>query len=166
MGVEMYVLRYVQAMCASHVKSLDDWSRVAGETLQWYCETTRGQPTDERNRGEALQMLAAWLYRNILEHVSFEDAYDACCRVTDEASDEYPFMWQSAQNAIDVQDACNLTGVLYSFLREIAFLQSEHEAGRIREPVDKHYITRLYADKVCDLAGVNQAAAADKALGH
>lgn len=60
---------------------------------------------------------------------------------------------QAAQCAIDVQDACNLSGVLGAF-NDIVFDTLWPEARRIgqgTEWVNTHPICTLFLDKLCDL---------------
>jgi hypothetical protein len=61
-----------------------------------------------------------------------------------------------AQDAINVQDTCNMSGVVRGFnealtqLREI--LQNDKQFGS--DVIAKHPITRMWASKIHDLAGM------------
>lgn len=57
---------------------------------------------------------------------------------------------QLAQEALDVQNACNLCGVVQSFARAMADL-GEHVKGT--DARNSHPISRLWADKVANLTG-------------
>ena len=65
---------------------------------------------------------------------------------------------QLANRAIDVQDACNLSGVLYDFreaivaIREIMCASAE---GCSTDKLNRHPICIMYASKVADLTGLN-----------
>ncbi len=65
---------------------------------------------------------------------------------------------QAAQAAIDVQDACNLSGVVHSFKDIVTSLRNDtgihygHSMGT-RE-LNTHPIVQLFASKVSDLAGL------------
>ncbi len=60
---------------------------------------------------------------------------------------------QLATEALGVQDACNLTGVLHGFARSLARLRVLlGEPGTVR--LNQHPIAKLWADKVAQLAGV------------
>lgn len=53
-----------------------------------------------------------------------------------------------------VQDACNLSGVVHSFSRSISRLwQIADEENRDTFWVNQHIISKLYADKIKQLAG-------------
>jgi len=56
-----------------------------------------------------------------------------------------------AQEALDVQNACNLCGVVQSFARAMIDL-GEHVKGT--DARNAHPITVLWADKVAHLAGI------------
>ena len=58
---------------------------------------------------------------------------------------------QLAQEALDVQNACNLCGVVQSFARAMIDL-GEHVKGT--DARNAHPITVLWADKVAHLAGI------------
>jgi hypothetical protein len=61
--------------------------------------------------------------------------------------------------AIKVQDACNLSGVVNSFAKAIARLwrlayeDQKEGGGRGTDWVNRHRVSRLYADKIKSLAG-------------
>jgi len=64
---------------------------------------------------------------------------------------------QAAQTALDVQDACNLSGVVQSFAK-ILTETLWPEARRINEGTDwvnRHPISQLFASKIEDLTRVN-----------
>jgi hypothetical protein len=62
---------------------------------------------------------------------------------------------QLAQEAWDVQNACNLSGVAHSFARVVgdvrALLESEGPSGN--EALHAHPVVRLWADKIASLTG-------------
>lgn len=61
---------------------------------------------------------------------------------------------QLIQEAIDVQDACNLSGVVHSFSRAMSRLWDiAHEQGKGTDWVNTHRVARLYADKIKSLTG-------------
>lgn len=67
------------------------------------------------------------------------------------------------KEAIEVQDACNLSGVVHSFSRSISRLwQLANEKGEGTTWVNRHRISRLYADKILSLAGEIQLNDFDK----
>ena len=56
------------------------------------------------------------------------------------------------QEAIDVQDACNLSGVVHGWSRSITELRAcLKEAGT--DDINTHFINILWADKVAHLTG-------------
>lgn len=56
--------------------------------------------------------------------------------------------------ALQVQDACNLSGVVHSFSRVMAKIWVEaHKLGKGTEWANTHPIAVLYADKVAHLTG-------------
>lgn len=58
------------------------------------------------------------------------------------------------KDAIDVQDACNLSGVVRSFSRVVTRIWEEaRKRGQGTEWVNKHPICILYANKLCNLTG-------------
>ena len=59
------------------------------------------------------------------------------------------------QEALDVQDACNLSGVLKSFAHMIDDVWAEaREVGQATEYFNQHPIVRLWIDKLCHLARI------------
>jgi len=60
-----------------------------------------------------------------------------------------------AVQALNVQDACNLSGVVHGFARTIgdvrALLEAEGKGGT--DAVNNHPVCRLWADKVASLTG-------------
>jgi hypothetical protein len=59
-------------------------------------------------------------------------------------------MQQAAQQAIDIQDACNLSGVVYSFARVMDTLCANTTATRDR---NSHPIVTMFLLKLCELNG-------------
>ncbi len=57
---------------------------------------------------------------------------------------------QAAQSAIDVQDACNLSGVAHSMLDAIAAIRDD-AANTVQ--VNQHPIVTLFLLKMCELNG-------------
>lgn len=73
-----------------------------------------------------------------------------------------------AQEALDVQNACNLCGVVQSFARAMIDL-GPHLAGT--EDRNTHFITRAWVDKLVSLSRLNQKSYAQlwvdvEALAH
>ena len=60
-----------------------------------------------------------------------------------------------AKEALDVQTACNLTGVALGMHRAMCDLMAH---VRCTDAVNNHPITRLWADKVAHLSGNEQGA--------
>lgn len=64
-------------------------------------------------------------------------------------------MTDLAKEALQVQDACNLSGVVHSFSRAItrlrALLEAEGKGGT--DAVNRHPICSLWADKISTLTG-------------
>jgi len=61
---------------------------------------------------------------------------------------------QAAQSALDVQDACNLSGVLFSFADAMhAICEKQNELGEGTEWKNRHAIVTLYLAKLADLNG-------------
>lgn len=59
---------------------------------------------------------------------------------------------QAAQAALDVQDACNLSGVLFSFAEVMQFLCDEAHAKNMGTKWKNHHpIVTLFVDKLADL---------------
>jgi len=58
------------------------------------------------------------------------------------------------KEAIDVQLACNLSGVVHSFARAMTDLwKIANELGKGTEFVNTHRVSRLYASKIQSLSG-------------
>lgn len=58
------------------------------------------------------------------------------------------------QNALDVQSACNLSGVVHSFSEVIERVWNEaHRLGKGTAWVNSHPICRLYAEQIAHLTG-------------
>lgn len=69
---------------------------------------------------------------------------------------------QAAANALAVQDACNLSGVLFSFARDMeAVNAAARELGEGTEWRNNHPIVRLYVDKLASLSGMQGTAGYD-----
>jgi len=61
-------------------------------------------------------------------------------------------MKEAAQMALDVQDACNLSGVVHSFSRVMSFLSDEaNRTGKGTDWKNTHPIAVLFADKIASL---------------
>jgi hypothetical protein len=61
---------------------------------------------------------------------------------------------QLAQQAIDVQDACNLSGVVHSFSRAMEVLWAEARANNHgTDWINTHPIVTLFIDKLSHLNG-------------
>jgi hypothetical protein len=62
---------------------------------------------------------------------------------------------QAAQLAIDIQDACNLSGVVRSFAEVTETLWADSRANnRGTSGVNHHPVSVLFASKIGDLTGV------------
>ena len=59
-----------------------------------------------------------------------------------------------AQESLDVQNACNLSGVVHSFAQAISRLR-EVQPNRGTEFYNRHPISLLFADKVASLTNLN-----------
>jgi hypothetical protein len=58
------------------------------------------------------------------------------------------------RNALDVQDASNLSGVVYQFARDMKVICEEVRAsGGVTEDVNRHAVCRLYAEQIAHLSG-------------
>jgi hypothetical protein len=59
------------------------------------------------------------------------------------------------KRAIDVQDACNLSGVVHDFSRVMTrvWVEARKEYGRGTEWVNTHPIVILYSNKISSLCG-------------
>jgi hypothetical protein len=64
-------------------------------------------------------------------------------------------MKELAQEALDVQNACNLSGVVHSFARAMTDLRAvaEAEGWAGTQNINTHPICQLWADKIADLTG-------------
>lgn len=62
---------------------------------------------------------------------------------------------QLAQGALDVQDACNLSGVVHSFSKVVTEVRDllESEGPYSTDTINYHPVCRLYADKIAHLTG-------------
>lgn len=63
---------------------------------------------------------------------------------------------EAAQTALDVQDACNLSGVVFAFSRiltEVLWPEA-HSTGKGTDWVNTHPISVLFADKIAHLTGI------------
>lgn len=73
---------------------------------------------------------------------------------------------QLAQEALAVQSACNLSGVVNSFVRVLADLRQLPEAEG-NDWLHAHPITRVWADKIASLTGIqHNTSAADIAFNE
>jgi hypothetical protein len=63
-------------------------------------------------------------------------------------------MRELAKQALDVQDACNLSGVVHGFSRAITRLR-ELLPNAGTDEINHHPIAVLWADKIKDVAGDN-----------
>lgn len=66
---------------------------------------------------------------------------------------------QLAQEAMDVQDACNLSGVVKAWARAVTELWEHGRAGRIENfqgtrSINQHPICQMYCSKVIQLTGL------------
>jgi hypothetical protein len=61
-------------------------------------------------------------------------------------------MKEAAQMALDVQDACNLSGVVHGFSRVMTFLSDEaNRTGKGTEWKNHHPIAALFSSKIASL---------------
>jgi hypothetical protein len=61
---------------------------------------------------------------------------------------------EAAKEAILVQDACNLSGVVYAFDAVVDILWTEaRRRGKGTDWVNTHAISKLFCDKMADLSG-------------
>ena len=68
------------------------------------------------------------------------------------------------QTALDIQDACNLSGVVLAWSRIVPKLWNEARArGKGTDFVNEHPICKLFADKLADLARVRDMTEYSKA---
>lgn len=64
-------------------------------------------------------------------------------------------MKEAAQKTLDVQNACNLSGVAHSFSEIMTFLTNEMiENGHGGDWKNGHPIAKLWIDKMASLAGI------------
>ncbi len=65
-------------------------------------------------------------------------------------------MKELAQEALNVQDACNLSGVVHSFSRTITELRAllETDGKLSTHEVNTHPVCVLFADKIASLTGM------------
>ena len=62
---------------------------------------------------------------------------------------------EAAQTALDIQDACNLSGVVFSFARIMQSLcDVAHAEGKGTDWKNQHPIAQLFASKIADLSRV------------
>ena len=62
---------------------------------------------------------------------------------------------EAAKQALAVQDACNLSGVVHALDKIVTLLWEEaNRTGGGTEWVNRHPITVLFVDKLADLCGV------------
>jgi len=64
-------------------------------------------------------------------------------------------MVKLAQKTLDVQDACNLSGIVNSMNDMLATLRQRTDCQGSRW-IACHPITKLWIDKLCDLSGVTR----------
>ena len=59
------------------------------------------------------------------------------------------------QEALDVQDACNLSGVVHSFSRTITELRTlvEQEPGFSTDKLNRHPVCVMFSSKIASLTG-------------
>jgi len=71
------------------------------------------------------------------------------------ANDTVRTIQQLAQLAIDVQNACNLSGVAHSFSKVVSELwEHAHEQKKGTDWVNKHPIVQAFADKLASLSHI------------
>lgn len=68
-----------------------------------------------------------------------------------------------AKIAYEIQDACNLSGVLWTFAQVLGELKQQPEY-RGSDWVHNHPITRAFADKIASLTGTQGRAGSDRAF--
>lgn len=62
---------------------------------------------------------------------------------------------EAAERAIDVQSGCNLSGIVKAFndiLQDVLWPEARR-LGEGTQWVNQHPISKLFADKICDLSG-------------
>lgn len=62
-------------------------------------------------------------------------------------------MREAAQSALDVQDACNLSGVVHSFSKVVTILREQRDCNGTTW-VNEHPVSILYSAKIASLTGV------------
>jgi hypothetical protein len=71
------------------------------------------------------------------------------------------------KEAIQVQDACNLSGVAHSFSRILDSIWEEARSlGKGTEYVNTHPVCKMFADKITDLARVREFSAFNEAMSE
>ncbi len=74
-------------------------------------------------------------------------------------------MKQLYKNALNVQDACNLSGIVHSFSRDLSRLR-ELNPGMGTDEINRHAICVLYSNKIASLTGDNFYEAYREALSE
>lgn len=71
-------------------------------------------------------------------------------------NDDKRTMYDLAVNAVQCQDACNLSGVVHSFSRDITRLRAltDDKPGFSTTMLNQHPVCALYASKIHDLSGM------------
>lgn len=69
-----------------------------------------------------------------------------------------------AREALQVQDACNLSAVVHSFSRSISRLRVLLQGGT--DALNEHPICQLWADKIASLAGVQSVGMSEYRLAY
>lgn len=59
---------------------------------------------------------------------------------------------RACKNSLDVQDACNISGVLHSFLEDLAAVRA-HPGNSGTDWIRRHPVVVLYVDKLFDMVG-------------
>ncbi len=70
--------------------------------------------------------------------------------------DTHPTLAELAETALQVQDACNLSGVVHSWSKVVSALWDHAHAGTLEHntgTVNTHPINVLFVDKLAQLAG-------------
>ena len=65
-------------------------------------------------------------------------------------------MYDLVKNAVECQDACNLSGVVHSFSEDISRLRTlmENEEGFSTTKLNCHPVSVMYASKISSLVGL------------
>lgn len=58
---------------------------------------------------------------------------------------------QMAQQALDVQTACNLSGIVHSFAEIVSAMRTEHHMDTAQ--CNRHPVCVLFSDKIADMTG-------------